>query len=156
MIIKIKKFSIPEYREKKAIYEVLGYKELSYREKGINCVVKMVIDEKETNYHELRKLEREIFPKGPSFIPIILLVVVAFIFISVFVIMLGRSVRDGVSFDLIDNFLEFLLPAFIILFLDVIYTLIYFKIHRRLIEKGSLTKEFIYEKVEEIKSKNKQ
>ena len=156
MITKTKKFTIPEYREKKAIYEVLGYKELSYQEKGINCIVKMQIDEKETNYHELRKLEHEIFPKGPSFVPIILLVIVAFIFISVFVIMLGRSVRDGTSFDLIDNFLEFLLPAFIILFLDVVYTFIYFKIHRRLIEKGSLTKEFIYEKVEEIKNKNKQ
>ena len=120
MITKTKKFTIPEYREKKAIYEVLGYKELSYQEKGVNCIVKMQIDEKETNYHELRKLEHEIFPKGPSFAPIILLVVVAFVFISVFVIMLGRSVRDGTSFDLIDNFLGFLLPAFIILFLDVI------------------------------------
>ena len=69
--------------------------------------------------------------------------------------MLGRSVRDGTSFDLIDNFLEFLLPAFIILFLDVVYTFIYFKIHRRLIEKGSLSKEFIYEKVEEIKNGKK-
>ena len=155
MITKTKKFTIPEYREKKAIYEVLGYKELSYQEKGINCIVKMQIDEKETNYHELRKLEHEIFPKGPSFVPIILLVIVAFVFISVFVIMLGRSVRDGTSFDLIDNFLEFLLPAFIILFLDVVYTFIYFKIHRRLIEKGSLTKEFIYEKVEEIKNGKK-
>lgn len=156
MITKTKKFTIPEYREKKAIYEVLGYQELSYQEKGINCIVKMQIDEKETNYHELRKLEHEIFPKGPSFAPIILLVIVAFVFISVFVIMLGRSVRDGTSFDLIDNFLSFLLPAFIILFLDVVYTFIYFKIHRRLIEKGSLSKEFIYEKVEEIKNGKKQ
>ena len=156
MITKTKKFTIPEYREKKAIYEVLGYQELSYQEKGINCIVKMQIDEKETNYHELRKLEHEIYPKGPSFAPIILLVIVAFVFISVFVIMLGRSVRDGTSFDLIDNFLEFLLPAFIILFLDVVYTFIYFKIHRRLIEKGSLSKEFIYEKVEEIKNGKKQ
>ena len=156
MITKIKKFSIPEYREKKAIYEVLGYKEISYKEKGINCIVKMQIDDKENNYHALRKLEHEIFPKGPSFIPIILLVVISFVLISLFVIMLGESVKDSTKFDLVGNSLSYLLPAFIILFLDVVYTFIYFKIHRRLIEKGSLSKEFIYEKVEEIKNSNKQ
>ena len=75
--------------------------------------------------------------------------------ISVFVIMLGESVKDGTKFDLVGNSLSYLLPAFIVLFLDVVYTFIYFKIHRRLIEKGSLSKEFIYEKVEEIKNRNK-
>ena len=155
MITKTKKFTIPEYREKKAIYEILGYKELSYEEKGINCTVKMQIDEKENNYHALRRLEHEIFPKGPSFIPIIVLVLVAFVLISLFVVFLGRSVRDNSAFDLTNNFLSFLLPAFIVLFSDVVYTLIYFKIHRRLIEKGSLSKEFIVEKVEEIKNGKK-
>ena len=154
MITKKKKFSIPEYREKKGIYEILGYEEIKYEEKGINCVVTLRIDEHRKNYAALRKLEREIFPKGPSFIPIILLVAVAFTLISVFVILLGRSIRDNVTFDLTNNFLCFLLPAFIILFLDVIYTLFYFKVHRMLIEKGSLSKEFIYEKVEEIKNRN--
>ena len=154
MITKRKKFSIPEYREKKGIYEILGYQEIDYKENGINCVVTLQIDENGKNYKALRKLEREIFPKGPSFIPILLLVALAFVLISVFVILLGRSIRDGVTFDLTTNFLEFLLPAFVILFLDVIYTLFYFKIHRMLIEKGSLSKEFIYEKVEEIKSRN--
>ena len=154
MITRTKKFSIPEYREKKSIYEVLGYQEVSYEEKGINCFVTLQIDETSKNYHALRRLEHELFPKGPSFIPIVLLVIVAFVLISMFVILLGRSVRDKSDFDLISNFLSFLLPAFIVLFLDVVYTLIYFKIHRRLIEKGSLSKEFIYERVEEIKKEN--
>ena len=154
MITKRKKFSIPEYREKKSIYEILGYQEIDYKENGINCVVTLQIDENGKNYKALRKLEREIFPKGPSFIPIILLVAVAFVLISVFVILLGRSIRDNATFDLTANFLGFLLPAFVVLFLDVIYTLFYFKVHRMLIEKGSLSKEFIYEKVEEIKNRN--
>lgn len=154
MIVKKKKFTIPEYREKKGIYEILGYQEIGYQEKGINCLVTLQIDETSKNYLALRRLEREIFPKGPSFVPIILLVVIAFILISIFVVFLGRSVRDNTAFDLTANFLGFLLPAFIILFLDVIYTFIYFKIHRLLIEKGSLSKEFIYEKVEEIKNRN--
>lgn len=154
MITKKKTFSIPEYREKKGIYEILGYQEIDYKESGINCTVTLQIDENGKNYKALAKLEREIFPKGPSFIPIILLVAVAFALISIFVIFLGRSIRDGAKFDLTSNFLGFLLPAFIILFLDVIYTLFYFKVHRHLIEKGSLSKEFIYEKVEEIKSRN--
>ena len=155
MITRTKKFSIPEYREKKPIYESLGYKEVDYKEKGINCIVKMQIDEKENNYRALRRLEHEIFPKGPSFVPIVLLVVVSFVLISLFVIMLGVSVKDGTKFDLVGYSLSYLLPAFIVLFLDVVYTLFYFKIHRRLIEKGSLSKEFIYEKVEEIKNGKK-
>ena len=156
MITKIKKFTIPEYREKKSIYEVLGYKEVKYKEKGVNCIVTLSIDQTSKNYRELRRLERDIFPKGPSFVPIILLVAIAFILISVFVILLGRSVRDKSDFDLIDNLLAYLLPAFIVLFLDVVYTFIYFKIHRRLIDKGSLSKEFIYERVEQIKNGSKE
>ena len=45
MIVKKKKFTIPEYREKKGIYEILGYQEIGYQEKGINCLVTLQIDE---------------------------------------------------------------------------------------------------------------
>lgn len=152
MITRIKKFSIPEYREKKSIYETLGYQEVKYQEKGVNCVVTFHIDETSKHYKALRRLEHEIYPKGPTFIPIIILVLVAFVLISIFVVFLGRSIRDNAEFDLVSNFLSFLLPAFIVLFLDVVYTLIYFKIHRSLIEKGSLSKEFINERIEQIKN----
>lgn len=153
MLYRRKRFSIPEYREKKEIYELLGYKEVSYKEKGIHCYVKFELDETNKYYWKLRKLERQLFPKGPPFIPIVILVVIAFLLLSSFVIILARCIRDGVNFDLASNACAYLLPALIALFLDVVYTFIYLRINQRIIEeRPTITIEFIKDRIEQIKN----
>lgn len=142
------KLTIPQYRERKEIFDALGYREVNYLEKGINAIVTQEIDENEPHYVELRKFERGLYRKGPSFLPIILLVFIAFALLSTFVILLAQQ---GQSFDLTSNALSFLLPAFTVLFLDVLYTYFYFSINKRIIEKSKVSKPSILSYIESIK-----
>ncbi|MCR4910946.1 MAG: hypothetical protein K5925_00245 [Bacilli bacterium] len=152
MIKKVVRFSIPEYREKKEMYEALGYKEVASKEHGgYKIAVTYEMDETPEHYKEIRKIEKRITVKGPIFLPIILFVIGAFILLSCFVIALGRSMRDSAPFDLTTNALSYLLPAFILLFADVVYTYFYFKINRRLMLIPKPTIEEIEQRVEEIK-----
>lgn len=151
MITRTRKFTIPEYREKKEIYELLGYREVSSKEKGINVIVKFEIDETRKDYHRLKRLEKQLYPKGPTFLPIILFVIGAFILLSIFVVLFVKSVKDNSDFDFLGNVLSFFIPAFALLLADVIYTFFYFKIHQAIIERGQLTKEQIVDLVKKIK-----
>ena len=54
MIRKKIKLTIPQYRERKEVYEALGYKEISCIEKGINAHVVYEIDENAPHYLELK------------------------------------------------------------------------------------------------------
>ena len=152
MITKKYKFSIPEYRAKKDVYAMLGYQEVKYAEKGINCVVTFHLDETTKYYKKMRKLEREIYPKGPPFSPIIAAVAIAFILQSVFVILIARSVRDNVPFDLLGNSLSLLLPSLFFILTAVAYTVIYFKINSKILTtRSQITPEFIREEIGRIK-----
>ncbi len=149
MIKKKVRLTIPQYREREEIFKALGYHEIRYDEKGIHAYATLEIDENEPHYYELRKYERTLFAKGPSFAPILLLVVIAFALLSTFVILFAQ--QKG-NFDLVTNALAFLLPAFICLFLDVIYTYFYFTLNKKLIDKGGyLTKDQILQQIEDIK-----
>ena len=150
MVTRKRKFTIPEYREKKEIYELLGYKEVNVTEKGIYAIVTFEIDETSKRYHSLKKIEKQVVPQGPTFLPIILFVIGAFILLSIFVVLFVKSVNDKTDFDFIGNVLSFFIPAFSLLLADVIYTYFYFKIHRSIIERGQLTKEQIAEMVNKI------
>lgn len=152
MIKRTRKFTIPEYREKRELYvDFLGFKEVSVKEKGIYNYVTFEIDENSKVYHKLAKLEKTIYPRGPSFLPIILFVIGAFILLSIFVVLFVKAVNDGAQFDYIGNVLSFFIPAFALLLADVIYTFFYFKIHRTIIERGKLSKEQIASIVQKIK-----
>lgn len=151
MITRIRRFRIPEYREKKEIYELLGYKEVSVKEQGTHVFVKFEIDETSKNYHKLKKIEEQMHPRGPTFLPIILFVFGAFILLSIFIVLFVKSVKDNTDFDFLGNVLAFFVPAFTLLLADVIYTYFYFKIHQAIIDRGQLTKEQIIEMVAKIK-----
>ena len=142
------KLTIPQYRERKDIFDSLGYKEVDYKEKGIKCIVTQEIDETDTNYPTLRQFEKRLYRKGPSFLPIIILVALSFSLLSTFVIFLGAE-KD--KFDLTSNALYFLLPAFIFLGVDVIYTYFYFSINKKIIEEGHPTKADILKAIDELK-----
>ena len=150
MLTKKVKLTIPQYRERREIFEALGYKEVSCIEKGIYAYVKYEIDENQPHYQELRQFEKTLFKKGPSFAPIILLVMVAFVLLSIFVILLAQQKSN---FDLVTNAVSFLLPAFTCLLLDVIYTYFYFTTNKRIIERGPQSKQDILKNIEIIKSK---
>lgn len=150
MIRKNVKLTIPQYRERKEIFEALGYKEISYKEKDFCAYVSLEIDENIPHYEELRRLERSLYRKGPSFYPIILMIVVCFVLLSTFVILLAK---EKSNFDLVSNAIGLLLPSFAILLADVLYTYFYFSINRKIIERGHPTKESILESIEQIKSK---
>lgn len=142
------RLTIPQYRERKEIFESLGYKEVNYIEKGIYCKVTQEIDEHEPYYYELRQFEKRMYAKGPHFGPILLLVIAAFGFLSSFVILLAGQ-RD--KFDLVTNALTLLLPAFLCLLADVIYTYFYFTINKRIIDRGTPTKAEMLKLIEDIK-----
>ena len=150
MIRKKAKLTIPQYRERKEIIEAIGYKEINYIEKGYYAKITLEIDENEPHYQELHELEKKLYAKGPSFAPIIFLVIIAFTLLSVFVILLAEQ-KSG--FDLVSNALSFLLPAFTCLLADVIYTYFYFTINKRIIDRGVPKKDEILKMIEEIKSK---
>ena len=151
MVRKKIKITMPQYRERKEIFEALGYKEVSYREKGIYSYVELEIDENEPHYSELMAFERGLYRRGPTFLPIIILVILAFALLSVFVIRLAQS-RGG-EFDLIVNALSFLLPAFTLLLLDVIYTYFYYSVNKKILDRGVPNKQAILESIEEIKKR---
>lgn len=153
MVRKTKRFSIPEYREKKEIFTLLGYKEIAYEEKGIRCKVTFELDNTDKNYLKLRQLEREIYRKGPPFFPIILFVVGAFVFLSIFVLILATNLKDGVKFDLNGNAIGLLLPAFSLLLACVIYTYVYFEINKKILSKTLTNKEEIIKLIKEITNK---
>ena len=151
MVIRKRKFTIPEYREQKEIYELLSYKEIDKKEKGIYYHVTFQIDETSKNYHKLKAIERQVYPKGPPFLPIILFVVGAFVLLSIFIVLFVKSINDKTNFDYVGNVLSFFIPAFSLLLADVIYTYFYFKIHRAIIDRGRLSKEQIIELVQKVK-----
>ncbi len=149
MITRKIKLTVPQYRERKEIFDALGYKEISLVEKGLYCFVTQEIDETNPKYPTLRKFEKQLYRRGPSFLPIIGFVVIAFSLLSCFAIFLGAE-KD--RFDLVSNSLYFLLPAFMFLGIDVIYTYFYFKINRRIIEQGHPTKADVLKAIENLKN----
>ena len=145
-----KKLTLPEYRERKEVYELLGYKEISSEEKGYKVIVTYEIDETDKHYSAIRHLEKKLYRKGPSFLPVILFVGIAFLLLSLFVIFMAVR-RD--QFDLLSNALGFLLPAFASLALAVIYTYLYFNINKRIIEESPYLKANLSSIVNSIKNK---
>ena len=145
-----KKLSLPEYRERKSVYETLGYKEIKAEQKKYKVVVTYEVDDSVPYYHDIRKLERKLYRKGPSFLPVLFFVAVSFTLLSVFVVLLAK---EGNDFDLLSNSLGFLLPAFIMLALAVAYTYLYFTINRRIIEESPYLKENLTSIISDIKNK---
>ena len=152
MIKRKEKFYIPEYREKKEAYELLGFKEKVYKEKGINCVVTFEIEDFYLHNRHLKELKRRMNRKGPTFYPVFILIGLAFILLSVFVILLGYSYTHNQSFDLIANSLTLLLPAFILIAGDVAYMIYYFKAHERLIQEGPISPRIIVEEIKKVRN----
>ena len=77
-----KKLTLPEYRERKEVYELLGYKEISVEEKGYKAIVTYEIDETDKHYSAIRHLEKKLYRKGPPFLPVIVFVGIAFLLLS--------------------------------------------------------------------------
>lgn len=151
MITVKKKLTLPEYRERKEVYETLGYKEIKVEEiNDFKVCVTYEVDNEDPYYPTLRRLERKLYRKGPLFFPVILMVLISFGLLSTFVIILAR---DGENFDLVSNALAFLLPAFTVLALDVLYTFFYFSINKKIMEESPLSKEDITSIVNKIKNK---
>ena len=151
MITIKKKMTLPEYRERKGIYEALSYKEVKVEEiSEFKVRVTYEVDDTDECYPTIRKLERKLYRKGPPFSPVIIMVVVAFALLSTFVVLLAK---EGKDFSLVDNALAFLLPAFALLAADVIYTFFYFSINKKIIEEAPLNKEDITSIVNKIRNK---
>lgn len=145
------KFTIPEYREKKEIYELLGYKEIATKEKGYKIYVTFEFDEKAPHYKEYKNIVNTYLrAKGPVFFPIILGMFLSFILLSCFTIVLGESIRNGTSFDLRQNALNWLLPTGITIVTNVAYTIIYFKLNQAIMARDKLTKEQISLMIDKI------
>ncbi len=145
-----KKFTPPEYLERKSVYETLGYKEVKVENKKEKVYVTYEVDETDKHYVEIRNLEKKLYRKGPSFLPVILFVAASFTLLSLFVILLAR---DGEKFDLTNNALAFLLPAFTLLALSVVYTYIYFRLNKKIIEESPRLVANLSNIVKEIRSK---
>ncbi len=146
------KFSIPEYREKKPAYLKMGYKEIEYKEKGINAIVTLEIEETKEHYYKLRELENLLNRKGPPFLPILIMVIIAFGLLATFTIFIARSLKYGLEFDLLSNALGYLLPAILFLTLDTVYTIFYFKINNKIITAYRPTPEEFDDLVDKIKN----
>ena len=123
-----KKLTLPEYRERKEVYELLGYKEISVEEKGYKAIVTYEIDETDKHYSAIRH----------------------FLLLSLFVIFMAFKKE---AFDLVSNALGFLLPAFVSLALAVVYTYLYFNINKRIIEESPYLKDNLSSIVNSIKNK---
>ena len=146
-----KKLTLPEYRERKEIYKTLGYKEIKVEEiSDFKVRVTYEADDKDPCYPTIRRLERKMYRQGPSFWPVIVMVLMAFGLLSTFVILLAK---EGEKFDLVSNALAFLLPAFTILALDVLYTILYFSINKKIIEESPIYKSDVASIVEKIRNK---
>ena len=151
-MVKIKKkMTLPEYRERKEIYEALGYKEVEVKNiSDLKVRVTYEVDETDECYPTIRKLDRRLYRSGPMFFPVIIGVVISFVLLSVFVVLLAK---EGKEFDLVANSLAFLLPAFVVLLLVVIYTFLYFSINKKIIEQAPLNREDITSIVNKIRNK---
>ena len=151
MITIKKKLTLPEYRERKQVYEILGYKEVKVEEiNEFKVCVTYEVDNEDPYYPTIRRLERKLYRKGPLFSPVIFMVLISFGLLSTFVVLLAK---EGENFDLLTNSLAFLLPAFIVLALDVLYTIFYFSMNKRIIEESPLSKEDITSIVNRIRNK---
>ncbi len=141
--------SLPEYRERQEIYKTLGYKEVNVEKTSeYKVIVTFEVDETDPSYPQIRKLEKKLYRKGPSFLPVMGFVGISFLLLSLFVIFLAR---DGDKFDLLTNGLAYLLPAFLSLFFAVIYTYLYFTINKKIIEETPYLKENLKEIVQKIR-----
>ena len=145
-----KKLTLPEYRERKPVYETLGYKEISVEEKGYHAIVTFEVDETDKHYPAIKHLEKKLYRKGPSFFPVILFVGISFVLLSIFVIFMAVQ---GDNFNLIANALGFLIPAFISLALAVVYTYLYISINKRIVEEAPYLKANLSSIVDSIKNK---
>lgn len=140
----------PQYRERNEIYEAIGYKQVCYVEKEKKIKVTYEVDDTDPHYRELRRYVRKLYSKGPSFYPIILMVIVTFVFLSIFVVFL---IRDKKEFDLLTNALAYLLPAGFFLLLNVLYTFYYYNRMKRIILSRPTDKQMILIQINEIKNK---
>ena len=145
-----KKLTLPEYRERKSVYETLGYKEISVEEKGYHAIVTFEVDETDKHYPAIKHLEKKLYRKGPSFFPVILFVGISFVLLSIFVIFMAV---EGEHFNLIANALGFLIPAFASLALAVVYTYLYISINKRIVEEAPYLKANLSSIVDSIKNK---
>ena len=145
-----KKLTLPEYRERKSVYETLGYKEISVEEKGYHAIVTFEVDETDKHYPAIKHLEKKLYRKGPSFFPVILFVGISFVLLSIFVIFMAV---EGERFNLIANALGFLIPAFASLALAVVYTYLYISINKRIVEEAPYLKANLSSIVDSIKNK---
>ena len=151
MITIKKKLTLPEYRERKEIYETLGYKEIKVEEiSDIKVRVTYEVDNEDPCYPTIRRLERKLYRQGPPFWPVIIMVLIAFALLSTFVVLLAK---EGEKFNLLANSLAFLLPAFTVLALDVLYTIFYFSINKKIIEESPIYKSDIASIVQKIRNK---
>lgn len=144
-----KKLTLPEYRERKSVYETLGYKEISVVEKGYHAIVTFEVDETDKHYPAIKHLEKKLYRKGPSFFPVILFVGISFVLLSIFVIFMAV---EGEHFNLIANALGFLIPAFVSLALAVVYTYLYISINKRIVEESPYLKANLSSIVDSIKN----
>lgn len=145
-----KKLTLPEYRERKSVYETLGYKEISVEEKGYHAIVTFEVDETDKHYPAIKHLEKKLYRKGPSFFLVILFVGISFVLLSIFVIFMAV---EGEHFNLIANALGFLIPAFVSLALAVVYTYLYISINKRIVEESPYLKANLSSIVDSIKNK---
>lgn len=145
-----KKLTLPEYRERKSVYETLGYKEISVVEKEYHAIVTFEVDETDKHYPAIKHLEKKLYRKGPSFFPVILFVGISFVLLSIFVIFMAV---EGEHFNLIANALGFLIPAFVSLALAVVYTYLYISINKRIVEESPYLKANLSSIVDSIKNK---
>ena len=147
------KFEIAEYTEKKELYEACGYQEIAYAENGIHCNVTFEIDNREKHYDELKRLAKTLKRKGPPFYPVFIFVFISFVLLSVFMVLLVKSIHHDIKFETWINVLTFLLPALLSLGLGVLYTILYFRINQRILLEGPVVREDFLKKVEQIKQK---
>ena len=151
MITIKKKLTLPEYRERKEIYATLGYKEVKVEEiSDIKVRVTYEVDNEDPCYPTIRRLERKLYRQGPPFWPVIIMVLIAFGLLSTFVVLLAK---EGEKFNLLANALGLLLPAFMVLALDVLYTIFYFSINKKIIEESPIYKSDIASIVQKIRNK---
>ena len=149
MITIKKRLTLPEYRERKEIYKLLGYHEINMVEKNYHAIVTFEVDETDKHYPEIRKLEKKLYRKGPSFLPVIIFVGISFVLLSIFVVLMAIQ---GNQFNLLANALGFLIPAFVSLALAVIYTYLYLNINKRILEESPYLIENLESIVDTIKN----
>ena len=147
------RFTIPEYKEKKELYRLLGYQEYYVKEKGYKVIVTYQIDTTKEKYREIKKVAKMVDSKGPVFYPIILLMFVSFILLSTFVIILADAIWNGTEFNVLVNCLSFVLPAFVTFLVNAIYAYFYFIINQKIMLYGKVSKEDIEARMKEINNK---